>query len=81
VAEARGEVLALTITEFLGGAMYNGLGRYDAAIAAVGEAARHPEERAAIWALTELIEAAVPSGQPELAGDALERVAGRPAPG
>ncbi len=74
-AEARGEGLALTITEFLGGALYNGLGRYAEAVAAVGEADRHYEEGAAIWALTELIEAAVRCGQPELAGDALERIA------
>ena len=30
-AEARGEGIALTIAEFLGGALYNGLGRYEAA--------------------------------------------------
>jgi DNA-binding CsgD family transcriptional regulator len=73
-AEARGEGLAVTVTEFLGGALYNGLGRYDAALAAVGEAERYSEEGAAIWALTELVEAAVRSGQPQLAGDALDRI-------
>ena len=66
-AEARGEGLALTFTERLRGALYNGLGRYDAALAAVGQAERYHEEGPALWSLTELIEAAVRSGQPELA--------------
>jgi DNA-binding CsgD family transcriptional regulator len=73
-AEARGEGLALTITEFLRGTLYLGLGRYDAALAAVGQAEQYHEEGAAIWGLIELIEAAVRSGQPQLAGAALERV-------
>ena len=68
-AQARGEGLALTITEFLSGTLYLGLGRYDAALTAVAHAERYPEEGAAIWALIELIEAAVRSGQPQLAGD------------
>jgi DNA-binding CsgD family transcriptional regulator len=73
-AQARGEGLALTIIEFLTGTLYLGLGRYDAALSAVGQAERYHEEGAAIWALIELIEAAVRSGQPQLAGAALERV-------
>ena len=71
-AQARGEGLALTITEFLSGTLYNGLGRYDAALAAVGRPERYYEESAAMWGLAELIEAAVRSGQPELAGHPLE---------
>jgi DNA-binding CsgD family transcriptional regulator len=73
-AQARGEGLALTITEFLSGTLYLGLGRYDAALAAAGGAERYHEEGPAIWALSELIEAAVRSGQPHLAGRALERI-------
>jgi DNA-binding CsgD family transcriptional regulator len=73
-AEARGEGLAPTITEFLSGTLYLGLGRYDAALAAVGQPERYAEEGPAIWTLTELIEAAVRSGQPHLAGGALERI-------
>jgi ATP/maltotriose-dependent transcriptional regulator MalT len=73
-SQARGEGLALTIIEFLTGTLYLGLGRYDAALSAVGQAERYHEEGAAIWALIELIEAAVRSGQPQLAGAALERV-------
>jgi DNA-binding CsgD family transcriptional regulator len=71
-AEARGEGLALTVTEMVSGVLYNALGRYDAALAAVRQAERFYQEGPAIWTLTELIEAAVRSGQPQLAGHALE---------
>jgi hypothetical protein len=40
-AEARGEGLVLTVAEFLSGVLYNGLGRHDAALAGVGQAARY----------------------------------------
>ncbi|HXO09275.1 MAG TPA: LuxR C-terminal-related transcriptional regulator, partial [Solirubrobacteraceae bacterium] len=71
-AEGRGEGLALTVTEMLSGTLYLGLGRYDAALAAVRQAERYHEMGPAIWTLTELIEAAVRSGQPQLAGHALD---------
>jgi DNA-binding CsgD family transcriptional regulator len=73
-AEARGEGLALTNAEFLSGGLYNGLGRYEAALSAVAPAERFYTEGPAIWALTELIEAAVRCGQPERARRAFERV-------
>src|SRR5205807_1923186 len=73
-AEGRGEGLAVTTAEFLSGGLYNGLGRYEAALAAVLPAERFYTEGPAIWALTELIEAAVRSGQPERARRAFERV-------
>jgi DNA-binding CsgD family transcriptional regulator len=73
-AEERGEGLALTVTEFLSGALYNGLGRYEAALAAALPAERVYMEGPAIWTLTELIEAAVRCGQPERARHAFERV-------
>jgi DNA-binding CsgD family transcriptional regulator/DNA polymerase III delta prime subunit len=73
-AEARGEGLALTTAEFLSGGLYNGLGRYEAALAAVLPAEPFYTEGPAIWALTELIEAAVRLGQPERAQRAFERV-------
>jgi hypothetical protein len=73
-AEARGEGMALTTAEFLSGGPYNGLGRYEAALAAVLPAERFYTEGPAIWALTELIEAAVRCGQPERARRAFERV-------
>jgi DNA-binding CsgD family transcriptional regulator len=73
-AEARGEGIALTNAEFLSGGLYNGLGRYEAALAAVLPAERFYREGPAIWALTELIEAAVRLGQPERARRAFERI-------
>jgi DNA-binding CsgD family transcriptional regulator len=74
-AEARGEGLALTVTEMLSGTLYLGLGRYDAALAAVRQAERYHEIGPAIWTLTELIEAAARSGETRLAGHALELLA------
>jgi DNA-binding CsgD family transcriptional regulator len=73
-AEARGEGLALTVTEFLSGTLYNGLGRYEDALVAVGPSERFSTEGAAIWAFTELIEAAVRLGRPEHARSAFEHV-------
>ena len=73
-ARTRGEGVALTVAEFLSGTLYNGLGRYETALAAVAPAERFYTEAPAIWALTELIEAAVRCGQPERARRAFERV-------
>jgi len=73
-AEARGEGSVLTVFEFLSGTLYNGLSRYDAALAAVLPAERFHSEGQAIWALTELIEAAVRCGDPERARRAFDRV-------
>jgi DNA-binding CsgD family transcriptional regulator len=64
----------LTTAEFLSGGLYNGLGRYEAALAAVLPAERFYMEGPAIWALTELIEAAVRCGQPQRARRAFARV-------
>ena len=73
-AQARGEGLALSVAEFLTGALYNGLGRYDAALAAAAPSEHHYREGPAIWALTEVIEGAVRCGQTERASRAFERV-------
>jgi DNA-binding CsgD family transcriptional regulator len=73
-AKARGEGIALTTAEFLSGGLYNGLGRYEAALAAVLPAEGLYTEGPAIWALTELIEAGVRCGQPERAQRAFARV-------
>ena len=62
--KARGEGQAVAMAEFLSGGLYNGLGRYDAALEATTPAEQFYAEGAAIWALTELIEAAVRCGQP-----------------
>jgi len=73
-AEALGEGIALTTAEFLSAGLYNGLGRYEAALAAALPAEPYYMEGPAIWALTELIEAAVRCGEPERARRAFERV-------
>ena len=73
-ARTRGEGVALTVAEFLSGVLYNGLGRYEAALEAVLPAERFYTEGPAIWALTELIEAAVRSGRPDRASRAFDRV-------
>jgi DNA-binding CsgD family transcriptional regulator len=54
--------------------LYNGLGRYADALAAAQQAGKDPLYVSA-WALPELIEAAVRSGNTQVIGDALERLA------
>ena len=55
--------------------LYNGLGRYDeAAAAAAAAAADTVTLRPAMWALPELVEAAVHLGDLELGHDAVERL-------
>jgi DNA-binding CsgD family transcriptional regulator len=73
-AQARGEGLALGVSEFLSGVLHNGLGHYDAALAAVGRADHCYEEGPATWALPELVEAAARCDQRDLAEHALERL-------
>ena len=58
----------------MSGTLYLGLGRYDAALTATGVPERYAQEGPAIWTMAELIEAAVRSGQPHLAGGALELI-------
>ena len=80
-AVARGEGLVLANTEHVSAILNNGLGRFEAATAAV----RHAGERAdeigtPTWAVAELIEAAVRCGEHELAERALERLVGTTGP-
>ena len=54
----------------------NGLGRYDQALNAAERGSEYPSELGlATWSLVELIEAAVRTGSPEQATDALRRLA------
>ncbi|MFC0682654.1 AAA family ATPase [Lysobacter korlensis] len=72
---ARGEGLWFTGTEWTSAVFFNGLGRYDDALAAAERAAEHPHELGlSTWVYPELIEAAVRTEQPERAGDAMARL-------
>jgi DNA-binding CsgD family transcriptional regulator/tetratricopeptide (TPR) repeat protein len=74
-AVTRGEGFAVAAAEQLNGLLYNGLGRYDAALAAVRDAGEHISDFGApTLGVAELIESAVRCGQVELAGRALERL-------
>ena len=60
--------------------LFNGLGRYDRALAWAQRAAEGPLLHVSPWALTELIEAAVHTARPDVAAGALERVVAATAP-
>jgi DNA-binding CsgD family transcriptional regulator/predicted nucleic acid-binding protein len=74
-AVARGEGLALGTTAFVRATLYNGLGRYEAALAVLREADRSDGVGMPTLAESELVEAAVRSGQPEIARDTLADLA------
>ncbi|MDA0181950.1 LuxR C-terminal-related transcriptional regulator, partial [Solirubrobacter phytolaccae] len=68
---ARGEGVGLLNTQWARAVLANGHGRFQDAVVAGQEAAAHPNHAGpASWALSELVEAGVKSGQPELARDA-----------
>jgi DNA-binding CsgD family transcriptional regulator len=74
-AVSRGEGFAVVAAQQLSGLLYNGLGRYDAALAAVRDAGEHISDFGApTLGAAELIESAVRSGERELAERALERL-------
>jgi DNA-binding CsgD family transcriptional regulator/tetratricopeptide (TPR) repeat protein len=71
----RGEDSGVMVTHWAQSVLLNGLGRYPDAVPAASAATEHPVESAvAYWALSELIEAAVRSGRPELAAGAHQRL-------
>jgi DNA-binding CsgD family transcriptional regulator len=67
----RGEGLWLSAAEFAAAVLNNGLGAYDAALAAARRAVEFTDIALSGWAAVELIEAAARSGMTEAAGDAL----------
>jgi DNA-binding NarL/FixJ family response regulator len=74
-ATAGGEGLAVQYAQWTTAVLYNGLGRYEDALAAAQQASDvTPELFIAVWALPELIEAAIRSGSADLAPVALERL-------
>jgi DNA-binding CsgD family transcriptional regulator len=70
---SRGEGRGVT-SQYAAALLYNGLGRYDQALAAAEVACEYDDVGVLGWSLAELIEAAVRSGQPERASEALQRL-------
>ena len=65
----------LTAAAWATAVLGNGLGRYDEALAAAEQASEDPDELGlATWSLAELIEAAVRTGSPERAAEAMQRL-------
>jgi DNA-binding CsgD family transcriptional regulator len=76
-AAGRGEGRAITLAEYATAVLYNGLSRYQAALAAAQRACEYDDLGLFGWALVELVEAGARSGEPELAADALESLSER----
>lgn len=75
-AASRGEGLAMFVIEHVTAVLYNGLGRYGEAMAALRRQAVDPSYRhGSPRPMAELVEAAVRAGEPRLAHVALERLA------
>jgi DNA-binding CsgD family transcriptional regulator len=72
-AISRGEGRGVA-TQYAVALLYNGLGRYDQALAAAELACEYDDIGVVGWSLTELVEAAVRSGQSARAADALRRL-------
>jgi ATP/maltotriose-dependent transcriptional regulator MalT len=75
-ALARGEATGVMVTHWAQSVLLNGLTRYQEALPAARTAAAYPIDSGVVyWAVSELVESAVRSGQPELAASAYERLA------
>jgi DNA-binding CsgD family transcriptional regulator/tetratricopeptide (TPR) repeat protein len=70
---SRGEGRGVT-SGYAAALLYNGLGHYDKALAAAGLVVEYDDIGVLGWSLTELVEAAVRSGQPARASVALQRL-------
>ena len=74
-AALRGEGIGVNVAQWARAVLCNGLGKYAEAAAAAAQAAADPRELGAPkWALAELVEAAVRSGQDRTARAAMERL-------
>jgi tetratricopeptide (TPR) repeat protein len=71
----RGEGMGVAVTQWASALLYNGLGRYENALAAAEQASEYPEELAlSTWVLVELIEAAARAGRPARAAEAIRQL-------
>jgi DNA-binding CsgD family transcriptional regulator len=73
-ATARGEGRAIGWAEYIKAVLYNGLGRYEAALEGARQACDHEDPCFAGWSLVELVEAGVRSGAHEEAAQALRQL-------
>ena len=78
-AVARGEGVVLTFCEHARAVLYNGLGRYEAALGPAQSAGARNELLVSVWSLPELVEAATRCGQVDVANGAIERLSERTA--
>jgi len=76
-AQSRGEGYVLAVADYSAAVLYNGLGRYEEALAAAQDAAKRDELGLRGWALVELIEAAARSDKPDVAALAFDRLSER----
>jgi DNA-binding CsgD family transcriptional regulator len=74
-ARAAGQGVGVQFPQWVAAILYNGLGRYETALAEAQAAEQAPELHISMWALPELIEAASRTGQRKVAVDALVRLA------
>ncbi|HEY9290751.1 MAG TPA: AAA family ATPase, partial [Microlunatus sp.] len=70
-----GEGKVSTATEWAAAVLYNGLGRYEEALAAAHRGSAHPQELGlSTWSMVELVEAAAHLGRPDAAAGAISRI-------
>jgi DNA-binding CsgD family transcriptional regulator len=80
-AGASGQELGVQWAEWVSAILFNGLARYDRALASAQRAADEIRDlQFSPWASTELVEAAVRSSRPQVASGALKRVVSATAP-
>jgi DNA-binding CsgD family transcriptional regulator len=73
-ATARGEGRAIGWVKYITAVLYNGLGRYEAALAGARQACDHDDLCFFGWSLVELVEAAARSGAHDVAAGALRQL-------
>jgi DNA-binding CsgD family transcriptional regulator len=73
-ANARGDGATLSVGDYARALLHNGLGHYEMALAAAQQASAEDQLGISSWSLSELVEAAVRSGRPQVGSDALERL-------
>jgi DNA-binding CsgD family transcriptional regulator len=72
-----GEGVLLTFSEHAQAVLYNGLGRYEAALAPAKSATERDELLVSVWSLPELVEASIRCGQADVANAAIEQLSER----